>query len=156
MTSGPPNMLYPNVVEEKELEMLIIVSIQTLRRGIKKCGKEAFNLVKDSVDGVIKEEVFNNLLDTSVQEQSVKRSKFGNQKCLSLPKVTLQVSHELLTSGQKFVDCSHATVKSSQLIEDSSQATVEILCRQKFTQSNFEVALNLKVELEILKLQITA
>ena len=99
---------------------------------------------------------FLTIQDTSVQEQSVKRSKFGNQKCLPLPKVTLQVSHELLTSGQKCVDCSHATVKSSQLIEDSSQATVEILCRQKFTQSNFEVALNLKVELEILKLQINA
>ena len=75
---------------------------------------------------------------------------------MSLPKETLRVSHELLTSGQKSVDCSQATVESIQLIEDSSQATVEKLCSETFTQSNFEGALNLKVQLENLKLQIIA
>ena len=55
MTSQTPDMLYPIAVEEKELEMLIIASIQTLKCGSKKCGsEEVFNLVKDSVDGVIK------------------------------------------------------------------------------------------------------
>ena len=75
---------------------------------------------------------------------------------MSLPKETLRVSHELLTSGQKSVDCSQATVESIQLIEDSSQATVEKLCSETFTQSNFEGALNFKVQLENLKLQIIA
>ena len=75
---------------------------------------------------------------------------------MSLPKETLRVSHEILTSGQKSVDCSQATVESIQLIEDSSQATVEKLCSETFTQSNFEGALNLKVQLENLKLQIIA
>ena len=75
---------------------------------------------------------------------------------MSLPKETLRVSHELLTSGQKSVDCSQVTVESIQLIEDSSQATVEKLCSETFTQSNFEGALNLKVQLENLKLQIIA
>ena len=75
---------------------------------------------------------------------------------MSLPKETLRVSHELLTSGQKSVDCSQATVESIQLIEDSSQATVEKLCSETFTLSNFEGALNLKVQLENLKLQIIA
>ena len=112
-------------------------------------------LVKDSVDGVIKKEVFNNSLDILVQKQSVKRNKIGNRECLSLPKETLQVSDKL-TSGQKSVDCSQATVQSSQLIEDTSQATVETLCSETFIQSNFEGALNFKVELENLKLQIIA
>ena len=64
MTSETPDMLYAIAVEEEELEMLIIASIQTLKRGNKKCGnEEVFNLVKDSVDGVIKKEVFNNFLE---------------------------------------------------------------------------------------------
>ena len=62
--------------------MLIIASIQTLKRGNKNCGnEEAFNSVKDSVDGVIKKEVLNNLLNFSMQKQSIKRSKIGNREC---------------------------------------------------------------------------
>ena len=71
---------------------------------------------------------------------------------MSLPKETLQVSNELLTSGQKSVDY-------SQIIEDSNQATVETLCSlcsETFALSNFEGDLNFKVELENLKLQIIA
>ena len=36
MTSETPDMIYPMAVEEKELEMLIIASIQTLKLGRKK------------------------------------------------------------------------------------------------------------------------
>ena len=122
--------------------MLIIASIQTLKRGNKKCGnEEVFNLVKDSVDVVIKKEAFNNFL---VQKQSIKRNKIGNRECLSLSKETSQVSHELLTFGQKSVDCSQATVESSQLIEDTNQETVETLYSETFNQSKFESVLNLK------------
>ena len=157
MTSENPNIRYPITIEDKELEVLTIASIQTLKCGNKKCGnEEVFNLVKDSIDGVIKKEVVNNLLDILVQNQSVKRNKIGNRECLSLPKKTSQVSHELLTSGQKSVFSSQTTVESTQLIEDSSQATVETLRSEIFTQSYFEGTLNLKVELEDLKLQIIA
>ena len=75
-----------------------------------------------------------------MQKQSIKR---------------LQVSDKL-TFDQKSVDWSQATVQSSQLIEDTSQATVETLCSETFIQSNLEGALNIKVELENLKLQIIA
>ena len=67
----------------------------------------------------------------------------------------VQVSDKL-TSAQKSVECSQATVQSSQLIEDKNQETVETLCDETFIQSNFEGALNFKVELENLKLQIIA
>ena len=90
-----------------------------------------------------------------MQKQSIKSNKIGNRECLSLPKETLQVSDKL-TSSQKSVDFSQAPVQSSQLIEDKSQATVETLCSETFIQSNFEGALNFKVELENLKLQIIA
>ena len=117
-------MHYHIAVEEKELDMLIIASIRTLKRGNEKCGnKEAFNLAKDSIDGVIKKEVFNNLLDILVQNQSVKRNKIGNLECLYFSKETLQVSHELLTSSQKSVDSCQTTVESSQLIEGFIKTT---------------------------------
>ena len=75
MTSENPDMLHPIAIDDKELEILIIASIQTLEHGNKKCGnEEVFNLVKDSVDGVIKKEVLNNSLDILVQNQSVKNA----------------------------------------------------------------------------------
>ena len=140
MTSENPNIRYPITIEDKELEVLTITSIQTLKCGNKKCGnEEVFNLVKDSIDGVIKKEVVNNLLDILVQNQSVKRNKIGNLECLSIPKETLQVSNKLLTCGQKSVDSSQKIVESSQLIEDSSYATVETLYSETFTQSTLKV-----------------
>ena len=42
MTSETPDVLYPIAIEEKELEIPIIASIQTLKRGNKKCGNEVF------------------------------------------------------------------------------------------------------------------
>ena len=74
MTSESRDILYSIAVEEKDLEMLIISSIQTLKRENKECGnEEVFNLVKDSVDGVIEKEVFNDLLDILVQKESIKK-----------------------------------------------------------------------------------
>ena len=43
------------IVENREKEMLIIASIQTLERGNKKCGKiEVFMLFRDSVNSATK------------------------------------------------------------------------------------------------------
>ena len=89
-----------------------------------------------------------------VQNQSVKRNNTGNPEGLSLPKETLKISHELLTSSQTSFDSSQTTVESCRLIEDSNQATFETLCSETFTQSNFEGALNLKVELQNLKFKV--
>ena len=56
--------------------MLIIASIQTLKRGNKKCrNEEVFNLVKDSIDDVIKKEVFNNLLEIYFKTNPSKETK---------------------------------------------------------------------------------
>ena len=54
-------------VEDRELEMLIITSIQTLKRGNKKWGKdEIFRLSRDSADDVTKE-TFDKLLELLIQ-----------------------------------------------------------------------------------------
>ena len=42
MMSETTVMLYHIAIEEKELEMPIIASIQTLKRGNKKCGNDVF------------------------------------------------------------------------------------------------------------------
>ena len=39
------------IINERELEVLIITSIHTLKRGKKKCGREdVYNLVRESLD----------------------------------------------------------------------------------------------------------
>ena len=52
--------------------MLISASIQTLKRGSKRCGKdEVLRLFRDYVDDVTKE-TFDKLLDLLIQNQSVR------------------------------------------------------------------------------------
>ena len=53
----------PQFVDEKELEILIIANIATLKIKIKKCGpEEVFNLVKDSLETGFTRENFNECL----------------------------------------------------------------------------------------------
>ena len=50
------NFSTPPTVEDRELETLIIASIQALKQGNKKCGKdEVSRLFRDSVDDVTKD-----------------------------------------------------------------------------------------------------
>ena len=73
-------------VEDRELEILIIASIQTLKQGNKKCGEdEVSRLFRDSVDDVTKE-TFDRLLDLLIQNQSVRLNITGNREYLPLPK----------------------------------------------------------------------
>ena len=73
-------------VEDRKLEMLIIASIQTLKQGNKKYGKdEGFRFFRDSVDDVTKE-TFDKLFHLLIQNQSVRLNIIGNRECLLLPK----------------------------------------------------------------------
>ena len=133
MTSETPDMLYPITVEEKELELLKIASIQKLKRGNKKCGnEEVFNLVKDSVDDVIKKEIFNNLLDILFQKQSIKRNKIGNRNACPF----LKTLYDKLTSDQKSVNCSQALYNPvSQLKIQAKQLLKHYVGKQSFNQT---------------------
>ena len=80
--------------EDRELEMLIIASIQTLKRGNKKCGKdEVFRLFRYSVDGVTKE-TFDKLSELLIQNQSVRLNIAGNRECLPLPKKKTKIERK--------------------------------------------------------------
>ena len=60
------------IVKDRELEILTITSIQTLKRVNKKCWKdEVFRLFGNSVDDVTKE-ACEKLLELSIQNQSVR------------------------------------------------------------------------------------
>ena len=81
-------------VEDRELEMLIIISIQTLKQGNQKCGKdEVFRLSRDSVDNVTIE-TFDKLLEFFIQNQSIRLNIIGNRECLSLPKENQKIERK--------------------------------------------------------------
>ena len=69
------------------VELLIITSIQTLKRKNKRCGRdEVFELVKDSIDGdTVTKETSDKLLNQLINCNLVKLNTIGNQECLSLP-----------------------------------------------------------------------
>ena len=92
----PPNTR-PNVVDEttsshvniddKEIELLIIASIETLKRQNKKCDKdEVFALVKDSLEEAITMESFEKSLALLQASNSIKCNIISNRTCLSIPK----------------------------------------------------------------------
>ena len=85
--SSPATLNFNNpTLEDRELEMLINASIQTLKQGNKKCRKDkVFRLFRDSFDDVTKE-TFDKLLELLIQNQSVRLNIIGNRECLSLPK----------------------------------------------------------------------
>ena len=50
----PHNNNVPHIVEGKDLETLIVASMQTLKRNNKKCGREeVFRLVQESVESEV-------------------------------------------------------------------------------------------------------
>ena len=87
----------PNVVDEttnphvniddKEIELLIIASIETFIRQNKKRGKEeVFALVKDYLEEAIAMESFEKYLALLQASNSIKCNVISNRTCLSIPK----------------------------------------------------------------------
>ena len=77
----------PALAEGKEIEMLIIATVTTLKRSSKKCGKnEVFDLVQSSLDSDITCETFDELLQDMIEVNALKLQTIGERECLSLPK----------------------------------------------------------------------
>ena len=74
-------------VNYKDLKILVLASIQTLKRENKKCGREeVYRLVNDSINKDITEEVFELILNSMIDNHSVNLNVIGKRECLSLPK----------------------------------------------------------------------
>ena len=87
----------PNVVDEttnshvniddKEIELLIIASIEIFKRQNRKSGKDkVFVLVKDSLEEAITMESFEKSLALLQASNSIKCNIISNRTCLSIPK----------------------------------------------------------------------
>ena len=90
----------PNVMDEttnshvnidgKEIELLLIASIETLKRQSKKWGKEeVFALGKDSLEEAITMASFEKSLALLQASSSIKCTTISNGTCLSIPKHSL-------------------------------------------------------------------
>ena len=88
---------HPNIVDEtinshvniddKEIELLIIASIETLKRQSKKCGKDkVFALVKDSLEEAITMKSFEKSLASLQASHSIKYNIISNRTYLPIPK----------------------------------------------------------------------
>ena len=83
----------PALAEGKEIEMLIIASIATLKRTSKKCGRnEVFDLVQSSLDNDITRETFDELLQDRIEVSAVKLRTLGEIECLSLPTLRSRIN----------------------------------------------------------------
>ena len=85
----PHNNNVPHIVEGKDLETLIVASIQTSKRNNKKCGKEeVFHLVQESVESMVTKKIFEERLDALVE----RISRYQNQiKILIAKKVFMKL-----------------------------------------------------------------
>ena len=74
-------------IENDDVELVIIASIQTRKIQNKRCGRdEVFELVKDSTDDdTVTKETFDKLLNQLINSNSIKLNTVGNRECLSLP-----------------------------------------------------------------------
>ena len=78
-------------IDEEELALLIKTSIQTLKRKKKKCGrKEVFNLVNESIEYKISLEIFDETLNSLIENETATLNSFQNRECISLPKENIQ------------------------------------------------------------------
>ena len=80
----------PRNIEHKELETLIIASIETLKRQNVECGiDEVRKLVQDSFEENISLEGFEKTLQHLIDNDSLKSNSVSNRLCLSHQKMIL-------------------------------------------------------------------
>ena len=137
MTSSTEDCLNSNLFDGKALETLIIASVRTLKRGNKKCGREEVSkLVNDTLCNEICKDLFNETLDSLIENQFIKCNIISNRECLSLPKDS---------------ELHHRSIQSTQ--EDSSVHEHQNFCALSDSETNRK-SFPFKEELEAFKVQI--
>ena len=101
MTSSMEDCRNSDLFDGKALETLIIASVRTLKRGNKKCGSEEVSkLVNDNLCNEICKNLFNETLDSLIENQFIKCNIISNQECLYLPKDS-ELHHRSIQSTQE-------------------------------------------------------
>ena len=81
----------PTNIEHKELETLIVASIETLKQQKMKCGiDEVCKLVQDSLEENISQESFDKILQLLIDNESIKSNSVSYRVCLSIPNTILK------------------------------------------------------------------
>ena len=74
----------PNIINDKEIEVLIIASIETLKPRKSQCSKdEVSKLLKDTIEENITRKIFGETLDSLIESGSVKCNLILNRTRLS-------------------------------------------------------------------------
>ena len=99
--SSTEDCLNSELFNGKALETLIIASVRTLKQGNKKCGREEVSkLVNDTLCNKICKDLFNETLDSLIENQFIKCNIISNRECLSLPKDS-ELHHRSIQSTQE-------------------------------------------------------
>ena len=121
----PHNNNVPHVVEGKDLETLIVASIQTLKRSNKKCGKEeVFRLVQESVENQVTKEIFEERVDALGESHSVKIKLIGTRTCVSLPKLN-QDSNSKESSDETLASNDNLTISENEELIKFKNSVIE-------------------------------
>ena len=82
MTSSTEDCLNSDLFHGKAIETLIITSVRTLKRENKKCGREKVSkLVNDTFCNEICKDLFDETLDSLIENQFVKCNIISNREC---------------------------------------------------------------------------
>ena len=136
MESDGLTSTHPDHINNKDLETLIIASIQTLKRAKQKCGKEeVFNLVIDSINDDISKEMFENILMQLIDNKSVKLNIIGDRTCLSIPKENVSINEISSENLDKQNECD---VVGTQ-IENEREIENENEIDNSNTTTNYEI-----------------
>ena len=137
MTPSTEDCLNSGLIDGKALETLIVASVRTLKRGNKKCGREEVSkLVNDTLCNEICKDLFNETLDSLIENQFIKCNIISNSECLSLPKDS---------------ELHHRSIQSTQ--DDSSVHEHLNLCPLLDSETNRK-SFPFKEELETFKVQV--
>ena len=119
MTSSTEDCLNSDLFDGKALETVIIASVRTLKRGNKKCGREEVSkLVNDTLCNKICKGLFNETLDSLIENQFIKCIIISNQECLSLPKDS-ELHHRSIQPTQEDGSV-HEHLNSSALLDSET------------------------------------
>ena len=157
MTLSTEDCLNSDLFDGKALKTLIIASVRTLKQGNKKCGREEVSkLVNDTLCNEIYKDLFNETLDSLIENQLIKCNITSNRECLYLPKDS-KLHHRSIQSTQEHSSV-HEHLNSCALL-DSETNRKSFLFKEELEAFRVQIISEIKnlihKEISILKEVIT-
>ena len=117
-----------NTVDNAELQILILVSIQTLKINNKKCGtEEVFKLVLESLES-------DKILGLLIKNRKVKTSCYANKTCLPIPRVD-QINNIHTTHTSSVIQATSVKTQQDNINMNQDSTINNITKAQNITQA---------------------